>query len=182
MVVLASSIQAASEPLRLAPTWLGSGADIAVIIVALTVVALLFVVVFAILQFRNLVVKTRNILDRMEPQIHPVLERARGTSENVEFITRALRKDVERLTGSVEALTARLHQASDRMEERIEEFNALMEVVQLEAEGIFVQTASTVRGVRAGAEALGQLEPPDSTTETDDADRETDPPAAEMAG
>jgi phage shock protein A len=69
----------------------------------------------------------------------------------VEFITHALRTDVERLNTSVRALTDRLHQASDRMEERIEEFNALMEVVQGEAEDIFLDTAATVRGVREGA-------------------------------
>jgi hypothetical protein len=40
------------------------------------------------------------------------------------------------------------------MEERIEEFNALMEVVQGEAEDIFLGTASTVRGVREGARAI----------------------------
>ncbi len=40
------------------------------------------------------------------------------------------------------------------MEERIEEFNALMEVVQGEAEDIFLDTASTVRGVRAGARSI----------------------------
>jgi hypothetical protein len=40
------------------------------------------------------------------------------------------------------------------MEERIEEFNALMEVVQTEAEHIFIDTASTVRGVREGARSI----------------------------
>jgi hypothetical protein len=56
----------------------------------------------------------------------------------------------------VKALTGRLHQASARMEERIEEFNALMEVVQSEAEEVFLDTAATVRGVREGARAMGR--------------------------
>jgi hypothetical protein len=55
---------------------------------------------------------------------------------------------------SVAQLSDRLTQASDRMEERIADFNALMEVVQGEAEGVFVDTASTVRGVTAGARRL----------------------------
>jgi hypothetical protein len=42
------------------------------------------------------------------------------------------------------------------MEERIEEFNALMQVVQDEAEGIFIDTASTVRGVREGARSIAR--------------------------
>ncbi len=40
------------------------------------------------------------------------------------------------------------------MEERIDEFNALMEVVQGEAESTFLDTASAVRGVKAGARRL----------------------------
>ena len=96
----------------------------------------------------------------------PVSDRARAISANVEFITQALRTDVERLNASVKALTDRLQLASDRMEERIEEFNALMEVVQDEAEGIFLDTASTVRGVKAGAKSIasGRAGEEDGTT------------------
>ena len=49
-------------------------------------------------------------------------------------------------------------------EQRLNEFNALLEVVQQEAESMFVATASTVRGVRTGAAALHHED------ETDDAD------------
>lgn len=51
------------------------------------------------------------------------------------------------------------------MEDRIEEFNALMEVVQGEAEEIFIDTASTMRGVREGvregARTLSGHRPPE---------------------
>jgi methyl-accepting chemotaxis protein len=84
----------------------------------------------------------------------PVSDRARAISDNVEFISHALRTDVERLNASVHALSDRLHQASGRMEERIEDFNALMEVVQEEAEGMFIDTAATMRGLREGAATI----------------------------
>jgi hypothetical protein len=41
------------------------------------------------------------------------------------------------------------------MEERVEEFNALMDVVQDEAESVLLDTAAVVRGVRAGAQTMG---------------------------
>jgi hypothetical protein len=41
------------------------------------------------------------------------------------------------------------------MEERVEEFNALMDVVQDEAESVLLDTAALVRGVRAGAKTIG---------------------------
>jgi hypothetical protein len=42
------------------------------------------------------------------------------------------------------------------MEQRIEEFNALMEVIQGEAESAFIKTAAAVRGVREGAQKLSR--------------------------
>lgn len=132
---------------------LATATDVAQLIIAAAVVAIALVILL-------LANKARKAIDEMRGAVHqnvgPVSDRARAISDNVEFITRALRTDVERLNASVKALSDRLHQASDRMEERIEEFNALMEVVQGEAEGLFIDTASTVRGVREGARAIGR--------------------------
>lgn len=130
--------------------------DIAVLVGALAVAILALVMARVLLQVRRTIEEVRG---SVRQNLGPVSDRARGISDNVEFITSALRTDVVRLTDSVRALTDRLHQASDRMEERIEEFNALMEVVQGEAEEIFIDTASTVRGVREGARRITRPAP-----------------------
>lgn len=131
---------------------LGIARDVAILVgtLAITIASIGLVALAA--QLRRTVAELRRAAHQ---NLGPVSDRARAVSDNVEFITRALRTDVERLNASVKALTDRLHQASDRMEERIEEFNALMEVVQDEAEEIFLDTASTMRGVRAGARSVG---------------------------
>jgi uncharacterized protein YoxC len=126
-------------------------ADIAVLVgaVAGTVLAIALVLFIG---------KMRRTVDELRTQAHqnfgPVSDRARSISDNVEFITDALRTDVTRLNASLKSLTERLQLASDRMEERIEEFNALMEVVQSEAEDIFIDTAATVRGVKESARSV----------------------------
>ncbi|HKJ02379.1 MAG TPA: hypothetical protein VJ997_07990 [Longimicrobiales bacterium] len=127
--------------------------DIAILVAAVAVTLLCAYVVWGVAQFRRIL---RELRQAIHQNLGPASDRARSISENVQFITQAVRTDVERLNASVKALTARLHQASDRMEERIEEFNALMEVVQGEAEDIFLDTAATVRGVREGARSLGK--------------------------
>lgn len=99
------------------------------------------------------------LLGRMETRLEPVLDRAKDVSANVEFISSAVRTDVQRMSDSVRSLSDRLQLASNRMEQRIEDFNALMEVVQSEAEGLFIGSAATLRGVRAGARALRGGEP-----------------------
>jgi methyl-accepting chemotaxis protein len=126
-------------------------ADLALIVVA---GAVLVLAVLAIVLFARMNRMVSRLTAMAQQSLGPVSDRARGISDNVEFITQSLRTDVAKLNGSVEALTERLHQASERMEERIEEFNALMEVVQDEAEEIFLDTASTVRGVREGARSI----------------------------
>jgi phosphoglycerate-specific signal transduction histidine kinase len=130
---------------------LSVAADVAIVVVAVAVVILALVTAFLLLRIGRAVGEIRL---GVRQNLGPVSDRARAISDNVEFITQALRTDVERLNASVKSLTERLQLASDRMEERIEEFNALMEVVQDEAEDIFIDTASTVRGVRAGARAM----------------------------
>ncbi|MDX1494738.1 MAG: hypothetical protein R3253_11790 [Longimicrobiales bacterium] len=130
---------------------LAAWANVAIIVIAVAVLVLA-------LMAGSLMLRFNRILSELQRSAHqnfgPVSDRARSISDNVEFITQALRTDVEKLNASVRALSDRLQQASDRMEERIEEFNALMEVVQVEAEEIFIDTASTVRGVREGARAI----------------------------
>ncbi len=127
---------------------LARAADAAILVIGVAIVALTMILGRLLLQLTRAV---RELRAGVHQNLGPVSDRARAISDNVEFVTQALRTDVEHLSGSVRALTDRLHQASDRMEERIEEFNALMEVVQDEAEAVFLDTASTVRGVRAGA-------------------------------
>jgi hypothetical protein len=131
---------------------LAVAADVAVIGMGVAFVVLTLIVGRLLLRVDGAV---REMRIGVRQNLGPVSDRARSISDNVEFITQALRTDVERLNASVKALTDRLHLASERMEERIEEFNALMEVVQSEAEDIFIDTASTVRGVRAGAQSIG---------------------------
>lgn len=86
-----------------------------------------------------------------EHKVDPLLERARGIAANVEFITTTLKDDAEALHTGARAISDRLTEASEHLEDRIREFNALMEVVQQEAEGAFIDTVSTARGVREGA-------------------------------
>lgn len=86
-----------------------------------------------------------------EHKVDPLLERARGIAANVEFITSTLKDDAEALHTGARAISDRLTEASEHLEDRIREFNALMEVVQEEAEGAFIHTVSTARGVREGA-------------------------------
>ena len=155
------------------PTLISTLADIAIILVGVAILAASVVLVL-------LALRVNATLKSLSQNLGPVSDRARSISDNVEFITQALRTDVERLNASVKGLNDRLNQASGHMEQRIEEFNALMEVIQGEAEGAFIKTAAAVRGVKEGAQKLSKaarMKP--RRTESSDQEADANDPASE---
>ncbi|MCH8810815.1 MAG: hypothetical protein IID07_03225 [Gemmatimonadetes bacterium] len=131
-----------------APNTLQVAAEVSTVVIAVISVVLLVVVLLFLRQLRRL-------LGSIQQHVQPVTDRARVAAENVEYITALVREDVQKVRASVSGLSDRLGEASDRMEERVEEFNALMDVVQDEAESVLLDTAALVRGVRAGAKTIG---------------------------
>jgi methyl-accepting chemotaxis protein len=128
---------------------------IATICVAFFLLAVAVILFLILLQVHKGVVRLRKIVQDAGRGVDPILEKGRSVAENVDFISAVVRTDVEKLGRTVSEMGDRLKKASDQMERRIEEFNTLVELVQSEAEEIFVNTASTLRGVQEGAKNLG---------------------------
>ena len=135
------------------------------IVLGIAVLGAMVTLLLVLLQLRQLARTVATVAQRLEQESAPVLERARSVAENVEFITMAVRTDVQKLNASISGLNERLREASTKMEERIQDFTALVEVLQDEAEDLALDTAAAVRGVRAGTRSLanssdGTGEPP----------------------
>ena len=131
-----------------APSSLQVAAEVSTVVIAVISVMLLVVILLFVVQLKKL-------LRSLQQHVQPVTDRARVAAENAEYITALVRQDVQKVRASVSGLSDRLGEASERMEERVEEFNALMDVVQGEAEAVLLDTAAIVRGVRAGARTVG---------------------------
>jgi methyl-accepting chemotaxis protein len=156
LATLAAAQQPAADTLVVvsARSGLESAAVVSVVVIGVFFLLLLPIVFLLFVQIRKVNRTVRELGEKGLRRADPLIESGKAAMDNVEFISMAVRTDVERITTSVKSLSDRLQQTSDRMEERIAEFNALMEVVQSEAEDIFMDTAATVRGVREGARSL----------------------------
>lgn len=121
-----------------------------------TFVLLLLVLIATLLGILFQVRAAIKALDRARAEFFKdeAVENLRKTTGHVESMASSLRGETERMSSSIAKVSDQVTLASRRMEERIEEFNALMEVVQEEAEVVFLDTASSARGVRKG---LGEL-------------------------
>ncbi|MEO6864614.1 MAG: DUF948 domain-containing protein [Gemmatimonadaceae bacterium] len=115
--------------------------------------------------FRKTYKKVNELLDRVYGDVAPLVRSASIVTEDAREIIAIVKGDVRQVQQTVAAANARLLKAVKEAEARLDEFNALIEVVQEEAESAFVNTASTVHGVRVG---LAQVF--DNTEEFDDGD------------
>ncbi len=150
-------------------SWFDTVSGIASIVISLALVALAVGLLPAAWNFRKSYKKVNELLDRVYGDVNPIMRHASSVADNLDYVTTAVRQDVARLQATVAAANARLEEASRLTERRINEFNALVQVVQTEAEETFVAAAATMRGLREGAAALqGSATTPPSEEIDDD--------------
>jgi hypothetical protein len=136
------------------PGWVQWVTSIATVIIAVALVVASLAFVALALAARKMVGRVNALVGRLQEGAAPVLRHGQDVAENVNYITTSVRDDVQRFKGTLHTAQVKLERAAQTTERRIGDFNALLEVVQEEAEQIFLSTASTVRGVRAGADRL----------------------------
>jgi uncharacterized protein YoxC len=119
-------------------------------IMTITVIILTVALVPAAWNFRKSYKKVSDMLDKVYGDINPLMRHASAIADNADYISTAIRVDIQQVSQTVAAVNQRLQQAAGAAEDRINQLNALLEVVQEEAESAFVTTASTIRGVQTG--------------------------------
>src|ERR1700716_402260 len=119
-------------------------------VMTITVIILTVALVPAAWNFRKSYKKISDMLDKVYGDVNPLMRHASAIADNVDYISTAVRVDAQQGCQPVAAVNQRLQQAVAAAEDRINQLNALLEVVQEEAESAFVTTASTIRGVQTG--------------------------------
>jgi uncharacterized protein YoxC len=119
-------------------------------VMTITVIILTVALVPAAWNFRKSYKKISDMLDKIYGDVNPLMRHASAIADNVDYITTSIRVDVQQVSQTVAAVNQRLQDALSGVEDRMKQLNALMDVVQEEAESAFVTTASTIRGVQTG--------------------------------
>jgi uncharacterized protein YoxC len=131
--------------------WFETVTGVASGVLAVTLVVLTVVVAPAAWSFWKTFRKARALLDRVYADVNPLTRHASSIADNLDYITTSIRNDVQQINATIASANRRLHQAVEVTETRLNEFNALLQVAQQEAERAFVSTAAVVHGVRTGA-------------------------------
>lgn len=120
-------------------------------LMTISILVLTVALVPAAWNFRKSYAKINDLVDRVYGDVTPIMRHASSIADNLNYITTSLRADVQTVNQTVTSANQRVLHAVRLTEQRLDEFNALLQVVQEEAESAFVSTASAVRGVRTGA-------------------------------
>ena len=136
------------------PSLLEQVTSIASTILTISFLVLTVALVPAAWNFRKSYARINELLERVYGDINPLMRHASSIADNVNYVTTSIRVDMQQINQTIASANSRLTQAIAMTEDRLREVNALLAVVQEEAEDMFVSTASAMRGARAGAAIL----------------------------
>lgn len=131
--------------------WAGGIAQILALFFSLV---MLWRVVVVLKSLRAQVHKTATAVEQLVRDAHPLLKSASGVIEDAREVVAMVRTDVERLTGTTAVIRERIADAVEVTTQRIDEVNAVLDVLQTELETTAIGTVSAIHGVRVGARAM----------------------------
>ena len=149
-VALAANDTIYTKQVAAEPGWFDKVTSIASAVMTITIIVLSAALIPAAWNFRKSYKKVSDMLDKVYGDVNPLMRHASSIADNVDYVSTAIRVDIQQVSQTVAAVNQRLQQAVSAAEARINQLNALLEVVQEEAESAFVSTASTIRGVKTG--------------------------------
>lgn len=118
------------------------------ILLCLLLIASLVAALPTLRRLASLLRRTDRFLEQTEREIGPVLDHLRRSADDLDYITSAVRSDVESVGDTVEQATRTTRTLLELAEARAVEINGFLEVVQEEAEESFYSTASVLRALR----------------------------------
>lgn len=118
------------------------------ILLGLLLIAGLVTAVPTLRRLASLLRRTDRFLEQTEREIGPVFDHLRRSADDLDYITSAVRSDVESVGDTVEQATRTTRTLIELAEARAVEINGFLEVVQEEAEESFYSTASVLRAIR----------------------------------
>jgi uncharacterized protein YoxC len=134
--------------------WWQTLIDIEQAIVPLALIALLAAIAFGVYKLGQGLQEVSRLVKASTGDLSGAAHSVRNVAEDIRGITGAVRGDVEGLSDTVKTVNERVRAAVSVAEERVQRFDALIDVAQEEVEDFVVSAASTLRGVRTGANVL----------------------------
>ncbi len=124
------------------------------ILVLLLGVGVLVALVLLLLTIRAGIERLQTSVERLSEDVRPLIQSANEVVSDARAVVARVRTDVERLTDAAGAVSEQLLHAAEVTAERVDDVNAVLDVLQDELEDVALSTVAKVRGVSVGAQLI----------------------------
>ena len=137
--------------------WVGPTMAISLVLIALSFVAIALVAVLLGKGAAEALQKLSQELGELRGELNPTLTSVRNMAEEAQGLAANLKVEVHEIIRTSSEVRHDVRRGVERVRERLEDLDALAEVMQEELEETAIDVASRVRSVRSGLGIVGRL-------------------------
>jgi methyl-accepting chemotaxis protein len=137
--------------------WVGTTMALSLLVIALAFIVMAAAVGLTLGLLRNQLEQVAGALKDLNSDLSQVLKGARHLAEDGQRLAQLAREEGEAYLASSRRIRKKLDRGVDRLSERLDNFDALVEVVHDEVEETALRFATTLRAARLSTAVLGRV-------------------------
>jgi uncharacterized protein YoxC len=139
------------------PTWVGTVTAVSLVLIALSFVAIAIGVLWALKKSSEQLKLMGRVLQGLDDDLIPAFRSIRQIAEEGKEVVTKFKDEADAIVRTSRRLRRRARQGADRVTERLQDLDALYEVVHEELEEAALDLATLVHTVRTGGGWLGKI-------------------------
>lgn len=157
VALLQASADSVGTRITVERSWLDTFVDIGQSLVSFLVLVMLVMAVGVLWAVKKSIQELTKLIKSVYEPVASAATETRDAARELLQLTKSTRGHVDKFGGTLGAANDRLHAAVAKAEHRFKRMDALVGVVQDEAEHLVVSAASAARGVEAGGAMIGRF-------------------------
>jgi uncharacterized protein YoxC len=139
------------------PTWVGTVTAISLVLIALSFVSIAAGALIAFKKSQEALKLMAHVLQGLDDDLIPAFRSIREMAEKGKDVVDVVKDEADAFARTSRGLRKRVRRGADRIEERLQDLDALYEVVHEELEEAALSMATLVRTVRTGGGLLHRV-------------------------
>lgn len=140
-----------------APSWVGPTMAVSLAVIALAIVVFAGVVAFILLKVINEVDERKALITGVRQDVQETLTAVRGVAEQAQEVMGLVRLEAGAFVQTGRRVRRKVNRGVDRIERRLQDLEALYDVVHEEVEDTALDMAAAMRRVRQGHGMIGKV-------------------------
>ncbi len=137
--------------------WVGPTMAISLVLIALAFIVIAGVAAIVGREAAQALDTLSKEIGELREELHPVMESVRSMSDEAKGLASRLNVEAHEVIRTSSEIRHEVRRGVDRVRERLEDLDALAEVMQEELEETALDVAARVRSVRTGAGVIGRI-------------------------